>query len=362
MTAERMEQVERVAWVVGAVGLLASIIGWIVTPHLFPHAWLAAVSCWVGWPLGSMALLLIHSITGGRWGYAVRPQLAIGVMTLPLLVIAVVPLLPVLHGLYPWGRPEIARDLGNTSYLNVPFFCGRGVLYLALWLGIGALILRALRQPFPDAALYRLAPFGLIALMLSSTFAGFDATLSLDPHFNSSIYGMIMAGEAVLLALSVATFFTLAISDPGPRATEDLGKLLLGLLVLWGYFVFMQLLIVWNSDLAADAPWYVARSEHGWGIVACITFATHFAVPFLLLLWPQVQGSRRAMLLVSFLLMAAEVPRAWWLVVPAADRSLSWLDVSAMAGMLGVVVGLALRIPRLPRARAWLAHGVTQHG
>ncbi len=38
---------------------------------------------------------------------------------------------------------------------------------------------------------------------------------------------------------------------------EDLGKLMLALLVLWGYFVFMQFLIVWNSDLGSDAPWYV---------------------------------------------------------------------------------------------------------
>ena len=65
MTRDRLEQA---AWIVGAIGLLASMIGWIVTPHLFPHAWLAALACWIGWPLGSMALLLIHSVSGGRWG------------------------------------------------------------------------------------------------------------------------------------------------------------------------------------------------------------------------------------------------------------------------------------------------------
>ncbi len=257
MTRDRIEQT---AWIICLVGLAGSIIGWIVTPHLFPHAWLAALACWIGWPLGCMALLLIHSITGGRWGEVIRPQLILGVMSLPLVVIAVLPLIPELHALYPWARPDIARDLGNTRYLNVPFVCGRGVLYLALWLGLGGLVLRALRQPDPERALHRLSPFGLIMLMLTGTFSGFDATLSLDPHFNSSIWGMIVAGELVLLALTVATFYTLLISWPERRAIEDLGKLTLGLLVLWGYFVFMQLLIVWNSDLATDAPWYVARS------------------------------------------------------------------------------------------------------
>ncbi|HSU05685.1 MAG TPA: hypothetical protein VLI93_08940 [Acetobacteraceae bacterium] len=347
------DRVERVAWIIGLTALLACVIGWIVTPRLFPHAWLAALACWIGWPLGSMALLLIHSISGGRWGHAVRPQLVIGVISLPLVVIAVLPLIPELHALYPWARPEVAHDLGNTSYLNVPFVCGRGVLYLVLWLLLGALILRALRQPVPDLALYRLAPFGLIMLMLTATFAGFDATLSLDPHFNSSVFGMILAAEAVLLALSIATFFTLLITRLERHATEDLGKLLLALLVLWGYFEFMQLLIVWNSDLAIDAPWYVARSEHGWGIVAYITFAVHFVLPFLLLLWPQVQGSRRGMLAVSFLLISGEIPRAWWLVVPATGRNLSWLDCCAMIAMIAIAVGLALRIPRLSFTQAW---------
>ena len=340
------------------VGLAGALIGWIVAPHLFPHAWLAALSCWIGWPLGSMALLLIHSISGGRWGYAIWPQLAIGVMTLPLIVVAVLPLIPELHALYPWARPDVARDLGNTSYLNVPFVYGRGVLYLVCWLGLGAVILRVLGRAEPDLALYRLALFGLAVLMVTVTFAGIDATMSLDPHFNSSIYGMILAAESVLLALSVATLFTLLLGDPGRRVTEDLGKMLLALLVLWGYFVFMQFLIVWNSDLAIDAPWYVVRTAHGWGIVALIIFLVHFAIPFVLLLWPQVQGSRRLMLGVSGMLIAGEVPRAWWLVVPAAERGLSWVDCFAMLAVIGLALGLALRAPRLPIAHAW----IRQHG
>jgi hypothetical protein len=263
-----------------------------------------------------------------------------------------------LHALYPWARPELARELGNTTYLNVPFTCGRAVLYLIVWLGLGALTLRALRRDDPDAALYRLAPFGLIPLMLTVTFGGIDATMSLDPHFNSSIYGMILAAEGTLFALAVATLFTLLVMPPPRRTVEDLGKLMLALLVLWGYFVFMQLLIVWNSDLGSDAPWYVLRLAHGWAIVAAIVFVVHFAVPFLLLLWPQTQGSRRAMLAVSGMIVAAEIPLAWWLVIPAAGRALSWVDVCAAAAFVGIGLGLALRAPRLVAMPA----RVSQHG
>jgi len=351
------DRAERAAWIVGGVGLAGSLLGWILTP-MFAHAWLAALAFWIGWPLGSMALLLIHSITAARWGYAIRPQLAMGVATLPLALPAALPLLFELRALYPWARPEAAAELGNTAYLNVPFVCGRAVLYLVVWLGLGGLILNALRRADADAALYRLAPLGLILLMLTVTFAGFDSTLSLDPHFNSSIYGMILAGEGVLFALSSATLLALLVSRPPRRVTEDLGKLTLALLVLWGYFEFMQFLIVWNSDLGSDAPWYVRRAAHGWGIVAGVIFVVRFLVPFLLLIWPQVQRSHRGLLAVSAMIVAGEVLRGWWLVVPAAERPLSWVDVCAMLAVGGFAVGVGLRAARLPV----IAEGLHQHG
>src|SRR5690348_15243066 len=127
-------KLERLAWVAGAVGVVGSALGWILAPHLSAHAWLAALAFWIGWPLGSMALLLIHAITGGRWGHAIRPQLAFGVATLPLVLPTVIPLLVQIHAVYPWTQAQVAKELGNTSYLNVPFFLGRGVLYFIVWL------------------------------------------------------------------------------------------------------------------------------------------------------------------------------------------------------------------------------------
>ena len=51
------------------------------------------MTCWLGWPLGSIALILIHALTGGRWGLAIRPQLVAGIATLPLVLPALVPVL-----------------------------------------------------------------------------------------------------------------------------------------------------------------------------------------------------------------------------------------------------------------------------
>lgn len=341
------ERAERTAWIAGGIGLIASVIGWIVAPAAFAYAWLSAVLLVIGWPLGSIAWIHIHALTGGRWGWAIRPQLVFGVTTLAVILPAIIPI-PFLTGiLYPWTHPETAKGLLNTWYLNLPFFYGRGVLYGIIWLGIGALTLIALRSAAPQAWLYRIAPPGLLLLALSVTFAGIDSTLSLEPDFKSSAWGMIVASEGALFALSLATLGALATSEPEAKIREDLGKLMLGLTVLWAYLDFMQLLIVWNSDLPGEARWYLHRIEHGWAWVAGLIALLHFFLPFFVLLWPQMQRSRAALTAMAIALVAAEIPRAWWLVLPSSPNGFTWVDVPAMLAVAGLSTGLVLRVPRL---------------
>jgi hypothetical protein len=53
-----------------------------------------------------------------------------------------------------------------------------------------------------------------------------------------------------------------------------------------------------------------------------------------------------------------EVPRAWWLVIPAAGRPLSALDAVPMVAILGLATAMALRAIR----SAWLMPAVVAHG
>lgn len=351
-------QAERAAWIIGGIGMIGAAVGWVIAPAEFPHAWLAALTAWLGWPLGCMGLVLVHALTGGRWGHTLRPQLIAGMITLPLLLAALIPFLTVLTALYPWARPETASHLHNHFYLNLPFFAGRGILYLIVWFGLGGLILRALWGPNPQRDLARLAPAGLILLAITVTYAAIDATMSLDPQFASSVYGLIWIAEMGLLALAVSMFAATFTLPRNEDAMDSLGQLLLGLVILWAYLDFMQVLIVWQSDLAAEAPWYVLRTTGGWGLVAGAVAAGHFILPFFALLLPRVRRSRRGIAIVAALLVLSAVIRGWWLVVPASGRDFGLDDVLAMLGLLGIAAALALRAPSLPA----MAEAMRRHG
>jgi hypothetical protein len=340
-------RVEIIAWIVGAAGLAGSIAGALTDLEAFAYAWLAAVIFVIGWPLGSIALIHIHALTGGRWGWAIRPQLAFGTAALAIVLPAIVPIAWLAGLLYPWMHPDAAKALLNTWYLNPAFFYARGIGYAVVWLAIGIVTLTALRQADPQPVLYRIAAPCLILLELSVTFAAIDSTLSLEPEFKSSVYGMLISTEGVLLALSLAVLAALAAVPLEPAPREDLGKLILALTIFWGYLDFMQVLVVWNSDLPGEAAWYVHRIASGWVWVAGLIALLHFFIPFFLLLWPGMQRSRQVLVTIAAMLVVVEVPRAWWLVLPSSSRGFDWIDVVTMLAVGGLAAGVSLAAPRL---------------
>lgn len=356
-------QGRQLAWVIGGFGLVGTAFGWSTEPAAFPHAWLAALTGWLGWPLGCLGLLLIHALTGGRWGHSLRPWLIAGLRPLNVLLPpAALPWLLTLPQLYPWLRPAAgAASASNAFYLNRPFFIGRLLIYLVAWLGLRALALRALQTDQPDAALARMAPGGLIVLALTITFSSIDLTMSLDPHFNSSVYGLIAMSEIGLFALALAVLAT-CLADSAPPSPV-LGKLLLSLALLWAYLDFMQFLIDWESDLPADASWYLVRRSGGWGVTAALIEVGHFVLPWCALIWPGVRRSRAGIVAVSGLLALSALARSWWLVVPASGLAFAPVDVAAMCCLFGLGTALTLREPSAGQPSAVEAHAAGgQHG
>lgn len=338
-------QYEAAAWSFGVIGLVASAAAAFLEPALFPYAWLAATICWIGWPLGCMGLLLIHALTGGNWGYVIRRELAAGVSTLALAPLVAIPLALTAPSLYPWLRTGGAEGLENGFYLNLPWFLIRCAAYFCIWFALAWSILRGIRSADADRALSGIAPPGLILLALSVTFASIDMIAALDSKFASSVFGLMRIAEMGLFALSICVFAKARNQMRGAPMTSALGQLMLALTILWAYLDFMQLLIVWQSNLPREAAWYVMRWTGGWGAIAGLIALLHFILPFTLLLSPRLKRSRYGMGLVAGLLVIGGVLRSGWLVLPAANASLGFAPIAAMLGVWGMAVGFALRAP-----------------
>ena len=138
---ERLRRIQLMLLVAALVAILIGAYGFTQAPEFFFPAYLVGFLLCLGIPLGSWALMLIHNLTGGDWGIAVRPVLRSAVLTLPVVGLLFIPLLFGMPILYEWSSASHASGdamlQAKSDYLNVPFFQARAAIYFAIWIVLG---------------------------------------------------------------------------------------------------------------------------------------------------------------------------------------------------------------------------------
>ncbi|MGE0761171.1 MAG: hypothetical protein AB7O38_29425, partial [Pirellulaceae bacterium] len=308
---------------------------------------------WWTLSVGCLGVTLLHQMTGGNWGYAARPFLDAGVRTLPLVAVAFLPLAFGLDHLYEWTEPDFfAGDPhahNRAWYLQSGFFLGRAGVGFAICLALGWIMTIGVVRPDGRMALRRLPKtggFGCVLLANVVTLAAVDWTMSLEPHYTSTMYGALFIGAGLLGALcisvvgvAVALQATARQDDAARKSLHDLGTLTFALLMVWAYLSFSQFLITYSGNLPHAAEWYVRRLNGGWQWLGIAQMVLKFAVPFLLLLSRSLKRSPAAMAWVALGVLGMQVVEMYWVVVPAFYPDhfhLHWLDAVAFAAIGGL--------------------------
>ncbi len=330
------------AWLLAAGA--SGVLGWL---SAYLCAWLFVL----GLSLGSMALIIVHNLTGGGWGWSIRPFLEAAQRMFPINLLLALPLLVRITTVLPWigdARPPATIDPGQLWYLNPRFFSVRALLYFAVWLTLARILrtdpARATRPAPGTAAL------GFVLFALTTTFAAIDWMMALAPEWRSTGFGLLIGVGQVLSALSGAIVWAAVSgsrSDPRRSAHfHDLGKLLLALVLLWAYLAFMQFLIIWIEDLPSEIGWYLVRTHTSWSELAFFIAGAHFIVPFLLLLSRRAKTAPPVLAAIALLVLCACLADTYWVVVPATrplGLSLHGIDLVAMLAVGGLWFGLLAR-------------------
>ncbi len=379
------DRLQRGMLIVGLTALTTTFGFYARNPEQFFRSYLLAFVFWIGFPLGSMAILMLNHLTGGDWGLPIRRPLEAATRTFPAILILFIPLLLGLKTLYPWMRPEVVTGdavlRAKAFYLNPSFFLTRAAIYFVIWFGLSYFLNKWSEEqdrtgdPALAKRLEGLSGPGLIFYGLTVTYASIDWVMSLEPHWYSTIFGMIfmMIGVLCAMAMVIIVASLLARHEPFasmvvPAQFNDLGNLLLTFVMLWAYLSFSQWLIIWSGNLRDEIPWYMTRARgawEGWGLFLIIF---HFSVPFLLLLQRGLKRRVRALAWIAAALLMTDFMVVIWMVVPAFEPNRVHIhpqDLTAMCGIGGIWVAAFVwqlkRGPLLP-LHAAQAEGVAQHG
>ena len=196
----------------------------------------------------------------------------------------------------------------------------------------------------------RLSGGGLVVYFLTVTFAMVDWTMSVNPHWFSTIWGMLYIGGQGLSAFAFGICVLVMLSQVAPlnrvitpHHFHDLGKLLFAFLMLWAYLSFSQFLIIWSANIPEEIPHYLNRWDNSWKYLSIFIVVGHFIVPYSLLLSRDLKKNSRKLFVIAVWLLCARVTEYWWHVAPELHQgglTVGLLEVGLPLALGGIFISL----------------------
>lgn len=388
-------RIDRVMMIAGAIavcaGFVLSLIGipmaggakGLAQSYFFAFASVATLT------IGFFGLTLLHHTTRARWGFPVLRIVEAGGGWRQILFVALA-WIPVAfvwrEALYPWSNPEVVASdpilQAKTPYLNDARWIGFSLFAFAFmaWMSYRNSLWQRKEDETGDKRWRDLrtnwSSPGLVAFFLIGNFLYTDWVMSQDPHWSSTMYGILFVVGGMLAALALTTLVFCSQTNKAPFArvtepwlTNDLGNMLLTGTMIWAYFAFSQYLIIWSGHLPEYIPYWLRRSNNGWHWLGNTLIVTQFFIPFLLLLIPKVKRVPALLGTVAGWILLMRFLDFQYIVVPTYREQMAFQPLDL--GLLLLLLGLwainfgnslgqsALIVDRLPKGH--VQEPVTDH-
>lgn len=353
---DALRQLRVRASILGVIGVVALAAGAFLSRDQFFRSYLWAYIFFVGISAGCLAWLMCQHHSGGAWGVVIRRPAEAAARTLPLLAVLFIPIALGIPSLYPWQHPNVvAADpvlAHKQVYLNTPFFLIRTAAFFGGWIFLTWYLTRWSGRQDEGAAepastkMRHISGPGLVFWAFSVTFMSIDWAMSLNPHWFSTMFGLLFVAGQGLSALSFLITILVFLSNfrpmsevLTPKHLHDIGKLLLANVMVWAYFSFSQFLIIWAGNLPEEIPWYLERLKGGWEYIGMLIVIGHFALPFALLLSRDLKRNFKLLASIAVFILFMRIVDVYWQVMPDASKgalAVSWLDFAALIGLGGI--------------------------
>jgi hypothetical protein len=328
-----MTRDERNWAILAAIGFAGCAAGLLVDPKIALASYLTAWVAVSAIPIGAIAVLLTSYLVRAGWTHDLHEPLSDAALTMPVAVVLFIPVVVGLGWIYPWAADPGTLPAFKAAYLTPWFFVLRAVGYFAIW---SMLAVWAVRAYGDDGAMTRAASAGLIVWALTSSWAGIDWLESVEPHFHSSIYGLLAISFDLMAGLAFGLVALLTIKRSHQMANASYSAVLLSVLLLWAYLHAMQYIIIWAGNIPDEVIWYLTRLKGGWAYALWGLYIAQFVLPFFALLSEQVRTSTQALLGLAAATLVLRFLEAAVLILPPLHVGNLVLMLDLPAALLAV--------------------------
>lgn len=347
---------------VAVLGGVLFLLGLFVAPERAWAGYLIGFVFFVGLGLAGGLFLSVLTLSGSRWATAMRRIPEAMTATLPVAALFGLALVGGVHSLYEWSHESVVAGdpllEGKAPYLNWGFFLLRLVVFFALWIWTTRGMVRASRQEDLEGSkgqgrkLFMRAVYFLPIFAVTFSLASIDWIKSIEPHWFSTIFGLITLSGLATSGLAVCILLAVYLRRGPLRGVitkdhlDDLGKIGIGLALFWGYICYCQYMLIWYTDLPEETPYYILRNQGAWVHLSSVNVLLNWAIPFFALMPKAMRRNEVALTRVAWVFLAGQALNLYMLIEPAlmeGGPKLGPWELGPLVGGLCLFLWLTLR-------------------
>jgi hypothetical protein len=305
--------------VLAAIGTVVFLAGAVLGVD---RAWQALLWNWLFFATVSQAgvvIVAVQRIATARWSRPIVRMLEGYVAFLPVAFVLLIVIFLGRGHIFPWAMGALPDIPEKHQYLNGSWLVSRDIVMFGVltWLSVW-LVYKSVRLDVglrPDAGadwarglrdrmrrgfgeerreIFRThTVMGRLAVLMALAYGFFysalswDLSMSLDPHFQSTMYGwwfFMGAWLGGVTTWSLLVIWWRRFLNANELITEhhfhDLGKFAFAFTAFWGYLTFAQYLVIWYGNVGEETHWMRLRLIHPWLPITLAVVFLLFVLPF----------------------------------------------------------------------------------
>lgn len=338
------------------IGIAALTYGFITDPHRTWANYLLNNFYFASLGIGGAFFLALQAITRSGWSAGFRRIPEAMMMYIPIAGVLLLLMYFGMHYIYPWTNSSVASANEaihhKRSYLNIPFFFIRLLVFFAVWTFLTRLIRKASLAEDETGGLTQFSKIEwyskifIFVLAVSFSLFGFDLLMSIEADWFSTIYALknfiaaFLHGSAtifiILVILNRLGYFPfLNVSH-----IHDFARYIFIVSIFYGYFWFSQFMLIWYGNIPEDTIYYARRWAMDWKPLWTLDIILNWTIPFLVLLPVLTSRKKWIVFAIAILLVIGQWVDLYVEIFPGAVGSahIGIIEVGAYIGFAGLFV------------------------
>ena len=303
--------------------------------------------------LGTLAFYAINRAAQAGWSPALfRVMEGITGYLLPgAMIVFVILFLSGMHlnHLFIWMDPEVvAHDKlikGKVSFLNVPDFLIRALIYIGGWTTYRYFSRKfsLAQDQATDASNhkknFRISAGFLVFFIVTESMMSWDWVMSIDPHWFSTLFGWYVFASMFVSGVTAIALITIYLKSNGylekvnDSHIHDLGKFMFGISIFWTYLWFSQFMLIWYSNIPEEVTYFITRIED-YNLPFFGMLVMNFIFPLLILMNSDYKRINYFIVMAGIVIILGHYIDVFNMIMPSAVGDQWFIGLAEIGGFL----------------------------